>query len=177
MKILGFAGSNSSHSINKQLVSLTLDYFGDQEITFLDLNDFEMPIYSKDREEKGFPEPAHRFRNLITSHDAIVVSLAENNRTYSVAFKNVLDWCSRIDNNVFQKKPMLLMSTSPGKFGGGNVMKVALSYFPEAGADIVASFSLPSFNINFDADQGITHPELKTEHEQKIRAFKDRLGI
>jgi NAD(P)H-dependent FMN reductase len=177
MKILAFAGSNSLQSINKKLVKHTATYFSNCEINLLDLNDYEMPLFSVDREKIGFPELVHTFLYQVENCDAIIVSLAEHNRSYSVAFKNILDWCSRLDMNIFKNKPMLLMSTSPGGFGGGNVMNTAKPFFPKCGADVIETFSLPSFYQNFNEETGITHPELKTDHESKIMIFKEKLGI
>src|SRR5688572_32525969 len=137
-KIVAFAGSNSSKSINRQLVSFALTQFPEAEIRFLDLNDFEMPIYSIDKEEKsGFPKETGVFMNYFKEADGIVCSMAEHNRSYTVAFKNVLDWCSRVDLNIFAHKPMLLMSTSTGGFAAGNVMAMAKSFFPRAGANVI----------------------------------------
>ena len=177
MKILAFAGSNSIESINKKLVKYTLSYFNGVEINLLNLNDYEMPIFSVDREKNGFPELVHTFLQQIEECDAIIVSLAEHNRSYTVAFKNILDWTSRLDMNIFKNKPMLLMSTSPGGFGGGNVMNSAKPFFPKCGADVVETFSLPSFYQNFTEADGITNAELKATFEDKVKVFKDKLGI
>ncbi len=174
-KIVAFAGSNSSKSINKQLVRYVLSYYDDFDIKFLDLNDFEMPIFSVDREKNDpFPEKAIQFRNEFETADAIVCSMAEHNRTYSIAMKNILDWCSRVDLNIFHEKPMLLMSTSTGGYGGGNVMQLAKSFFPRCHADVIETFSLPSFKENF-TNNTITNEELKKELETKIQTFRNRI--
>lgn len=177
MKIVAFAGSNSSWSINRQLVRFALSYFEGSQINLLDLNDFEMPIFSVDREEYGYPPQAHKFMQAMEEADIIICSLAENNRSYSAAFKNVFDWCSRIDLNIFKGKPMLLMSTSPGGYGGGNVMNAAKGFFPSCGADIRETFSLPRFDSNFSREKGITDPVLLGEFESKISNFKQVIGI
>jgi NAD(P)H-dependent FMN reductase len=177
MKIVAFAGSNSSWSINRQLVRFALSYFAGSQINLLDLNDFEMPIFSVDREEYGYPPQAYKFMQAMEEADIIICSLAENNRSYSTAFKNVFDWCSRIDLNIFKGKPMLLMSTSPGGYGGGNVMNAAKSFFPSCGADIKETFSLPRFDSNFNRDKGITDPSLRSEFESKINIFKQEIGV
>src|SRR5690606_16509374 len=123
------------------------------QVELLDLNDFEMPLYSIDKEKaNGIPEAAKLFLEKIKSSDAILTSLAEHNRSYSVAFKNILDWCSRAEKSVFADKKMLLMTTSPGGYGGGNVMAEAQKFFPQFGANIVAHFSLPKFNENFHSE-------------------------
>lgn len=177
MKILAFAGSNSSTSINKLLVQLVLKSFSEHDINLIDLNDFEMPIFSIDREKNGIPNEAHLFLKHIEESDIIICSLAEHNRTYTSAFKNIFDWTSRINVKVFQNKPMLLMSTSPGGFGGGNVMNTAKTFFPQFGADIRATYSLPKFYENFDTfSESLTNEELLVTLNQTIEEFKKSIG-
>jgi len=175
MKILAFAGSTSSTSINRELVKFVLKDFQDEEINLIDLNDFDMPVFSVDREKKGFPDEAHNFLKVIEECDVIICSLAEHNRSYSAAFKNVFDWASRINVKVFQNKPMLLMSTSPGGYGGGNVMNTAKTFFPNFGADIKDTFSLPKFYENFDFESGVINPEMLKDLKDKIENFKNQV--
>lgn len=172
MKILAFAGSTSSTSINRELVKFVLKDFQDEEINLIDLNDFTMPTFSIDLEKKGFPDEAHNFLKQIEECDVIICSLAEHNRSYSAAFKNVFDWASRINVKVFQNKPMLLMSTSPGGYGGGNVMNTAKTFFPQFAADVKDTFSLSKFYENFDLESGIINPEMLKELKDKIENFK-----
>lgn len=174
-KIIAFAGSNSLKSINKSLVANTLKAFHEFSVEFLDLNDFEMPLYSIDSQQKnGIPDKAQVFRNHMINCDAIICSLAEHNGNFTVAFKNIFDWCSRIDKNIFANKPMLLMSTSPGRLGGSNVMDIANKSLPFYGANIVETFSLPSFDQNF-IDNEIVDVDLKAKHMEKIESFKKLL--
>lgn len=173
MKILAFAGSTSSTSINRELVKFVLKDFQEEEINLIDLNEFTMPIFSVDLEKKGFPDEAHHFLKVIEECDVIICSLAEHNRSYSAAFKNVFDWASRINVKVFQNKPMLLMSTSPGGYGGGNVMNTAKTFFPQFAADIKDTFSLPKFYENFDLESGVINPDMLGELKTKIENFKN----
>jgi len=175
MKILAFAGSTSSTSINKELVKFVLKSFQEDKINLIDLNDFSMPVFSVDLEKKGFPDEAHNFLKQIEECDAIICSLAEHNRSYSAAFKNIFDWASRINVKVFQDKPMFLMSTSPGGFGGGNVMNTAKTFFPQFGADIKETFSLPKFYENFDLESGVINPEMLKDLNSKIESFKNQI--
>lgn len=176
MKILAFAGSTSSTSINKELVKFVLKSFQKDEINLIDLNDFSMPVFSVDLEKKGFPDEAHNFLKQIEECDAIICSLAEHNRSYSAAFKNIFDWASRINVKVFQNKPMLLMSTSPGGFGGGNVMNTAKTFFPQFGADIKETFSLSKFYENFDLENGVIDIEMLKDLNNKIESFKNQIA-
>lgn len=174
MKIIAFGGSNSSKSINKMLATYASGLFEDAQVEILDLNDFEMPLFSVDREkEVGQHETAKKFLAKLASADILVVSLAENNGIYSTAFKNIYDWSSRIDNEVFQQKPMLLMATSPGGRGGKGVLDFASSNLPRHGANIKALFSLPSFYTNFDVEnKKISNAELDNELKEIVTNFE-----
>lgn len=161
MKILAFAASSSRQSINKAFVThaaerLRADCLPDAQIELIDLNDYEMPIYSIDRErEGGIPEAAHRFFAQIGAADALLISYAEHNGSYTAAFKNLFDWTSRIETKVFRGTPMTIFSVSPGRGGGANVLKAALASAPHFGAEAVSSLSIPRFAEAFDAAQGV----------------------
>ena len=163
-KIIAFGASSSKQSINKQLATFAANQFQNVTIEILDLNDYEMPIFSVDKEkENGIHPLAHDFYAKIGSADFIVISFAEHNGNFSSAFKNILDWTSRINAKTFQEKPMLLLATSPGARGGSSVLEIASKRFPFQGGIVKGSFSLPSFYENFDAEKGITNEELKNQ--------------
>lgn len=173
MKIIAFGGSPSKNSINKKLATYAASLFENAEVEVLDLNDFQMPLFSVDVEKEIGQHPlAKDFLDKIASADILVVSLAENNGNYSAAFKNVFDWCSRINGKVFQEKPMLLMATSPGARGGASVLEIAKNAFPRYGAIIKATFSLPSFNDNFDVEKRkISNVELDNQLKEIVKSF------
>ncbi|MFV8361178.1 NADPH-dependent FMN reductase [Flavobacterium sp. LS1P3] len=173
MKIIAFGGSPSKNSINKKLATYAANLFENAEVEVLDLNDFQMPIFTVDIEKEiGQHELAKVFLAKIATADTLVVSLAENNGNYSAAFKNVFDWCSRITGKVFQEKPMLLMATSPGARGGASVLEIAKKAFPFYGGNVKAAFSLPSFDANFDIVNGkISNPELDNQLKEIIKNF------
>ncbi|WP_396144243.1 NADPH-dependent FMN reductase [Flavobacterium sp.] len=163
-KIIAFGASSSKTSINKQLATYAANQFQNASVEVLDLNDYEMPIYSVDKEKvNGIPQLAQDFYAKLGTADAIVISFAEHNGAYSAAFKNIFDWTSRINAKTFQEKPMLLLATSPGPRGGSSVLEIAKNRFPFQGAVVKGSFSLPSFNDNFDAEKGITNEDLKNQ--------------
>jgi chromate reductase len=173
MKIIAFGGSPSKNSINKKLATYAASLFENADVEVLDLNDFQMPLFSVDIEKEIGQHPlAQAFLDKIASADILVVSLAENNGNYSAAFKNVFDWCSRINGKVFQQKSMLLMATSDGKRGGASVLEIAKNAFPRYGADIRATFSLPSFYDNFDVEKGrISNLELDMQLKEIVKGF------
>lgn len=173
-KILTFGASSSKKSINKQLATYASGLFKNANVEILDLNDYEMPIYSMDKEkEDGIPQLAHDFYKKIGDADFILISFAEHNGAYSTAFKNILDWMSRINGKTFQDKPMLLLATSPGARGGSSVLQIANNRFPHQSGIIKGSFSLPSFNDNFDTEKGeISNKDLDAELKKIISSIE-----
>lgn len=173
-KILAFGASNSKNSINRKLATFAAHQFSDAEVQLLDLNDFEMPIYSIDREqETGIPTLAQEFKAHIQSADLVVISFAEHNGAYTTAFKNILDWISRLEGSAWADKPMLLLSTSPGGRGGKSVLEIATNSFKRWTKNTVVSFSLPSFHKNFSEETGITDESLLAEFREKVNVFKE----
>lgn len=164
MNILAFGASNSRQSINHKLALYAASLFKNAKVDTIDLNDYEMPLFGVDKEvPNNPPDKVLTFLKQISEHDLIIISLAEHNGSYSVAFKNVLDWVSRTNGKLFQDKPMLLLATSPGARGGASVLEAAKTRFPFLGANIRGTFSLPEFEKNFKENEGIVHPELKTK--------------
>lgn len=171
-KIIAFAGSSSKTSINKKLVTYAANQFENASVEVLDLNDYEMPVFSVDKQnENGIHKLATDFYAKLGSADLIIISFAEHNGNYSTAFKNVLDWTSRINAKTFQEKEMLLLATSPGARGGSSVLDIATKRFPFQGGIVKGSFSLPSFNDNFDTEKGITNEDLKNQLLEIIKSI------
>ena len=99
MKIIAFAGSNSLTSINKQLVSYAISLFKGADTEVLDLNDYEAPLYQYQREEReGIPQVIKTLAAKIDAADLLVIALAEHNGNFTTAFKNTMDWLSRVPN-------------------------------------------------------------------------------
>ncbi len=170
-RILTFGASSSSKSINKRLAHHVATLVPEAQINLIDLNDFEMPIYSIDREADGIPEAAHRFKKHISESDGIIMSFAEHNGTYTTAFKNILDWISRIERKVWEEKPMLLMATSPGGNGAATVLDAAAAGLPYLGANVVGKLSVPNFGDVF-GEEGIKDVEMN----EKFIAFAGLLS-
>jgi len=164
-KVLVFAASNSSVSINRQLVTYAASLLEDAEIETLDIHDYEIPIYRHDREEAdGIPQLAHDFLARIAAADALLISFAEHNGSYSAAFKNLFDWCSRIGREVWHNKPMVLLSTSPGPGGAGRVLGIAETAAPHFGGNVLGTCAVPGFFQAFDSEnQCLTDPALESE--------------
>lgn len=173
MKILAFAASNNKHSINRTLATYTANLFDNANVETLDINDYEMPIFSDDREkELGQPDHAKKFIQKIAEADAIIVSYAEHNGTFTAAYKNLFDWASRVNKKVYQNKPTLFLATSPGANGASSVLAAASESAPYAAADVKASISVPSFHDNFDIKANtMTNLELKAKLQTAVHSL------
>lgn len=165
MKLLAFAASSSSKSINKQLATYAASLVPNATVEILDINDYEMPLFSQDKEELlGQPEAAKSFFAKLGQADAIIISFAEHNGSYTAAYKNLFDWTSRIDQKLFQNKPMVLLATSPGPGGAQTVLTAATGSAPYFAGDVKGSVSIPSFFDNFDSEkQAISNPVMLDE--------------
>ncbi|OLQ75526.1 NADPH-dependent FMN reductase [Photobacterium proteolyticum] len=170
MKIIAFAASTHNKSINKQLIHYASQLLDKVQVEILDLNDYELPLYSQDKEDElGHPQLAKDFLAKIGNSDGVLISFAEHNGSYAVGYKNIFDWCSRIEPKVFQNKPMVLLATSPGSMGGASVLAAAVQSAPYFDGIVKASLSIPSFYDNFDADKQILrHDELNEQLKDAV---------
>ncbi len=124
--ILAFAGSLRRESFNKKLVKIAAEgaRSAGGEVTYIDLNDFPMPLLNEDDEAaSGLPPAAREFKKLMIAADGILLSSPEYNGSVSAVLKNAIDWASRPEKGeapliAFKDKPIQLMSASPGNLGG-----------------------------------------------------------
>lgn len=176
MKVIAFGASTSRESINKRFVTYAVKQLAAEDSTVLDLNDYSVPIFSIDEEkENGIPSKVIEFYNIISSADLLLISLAEHNGSFTAAFKNLFDWTSRHELNMFENSKLALLSTAPGARGGLGVMAAALDRFPRHKGEVLANFSLPKFYDNFNDEFGLKDESLKASFDQFISAVKSNI--
>lgn len=174
-RIVAIGASSSSNSINKKFASYAANLVSaKKEVIELDLRQYEMPIYSEDLQNvSGIPKKAFDFKIEISNSDALVISLAEHNGSYTAAFKNIYDWISVIEADVWCSKPILLLSTSTGARGGKTVLDTAHSRFSKNYKFKIPFFSLPNFNNNFDSAEGIIDIRLNQDFQAVLIDFEN----
>ena len=128
-RILVFAGSARRESLNKKLARAAAKAITGPgvEVTFIDLDDYPMPVYHGDLEAaEGMPPNGLKLRELFLAHDALWIASPENNNSVSSLLKNTIDWLSRSigdgkgDNSglaPFRGKVAALMGATPGPWG------------------------------------------------------------
>jgi len=126
-KILFLAGSARKASINKKLAVLAANMaeVAGAEVTMIDLNDYEMPLYNGDLEmEQGLPENARKLKKIFIAHDGFFIASPEYNSSFSPLLKNTIDWMSRAEQEnetpliAYKGKVAALGAISPGALGG-----------------------------------------------------------
>jgi len=174
-KILAFAGSNSSTSINQQLLDHIVGRIQNHQIKEMKLTDYPLPIFSEDIEKnEGHPIHATIIKNLIAESDALIVAVNEHNGGPSAFFKNTIDWLSRVNRNFLEDKKILLISTSPGKRGASSSLEYTKNIFARFGGKVIQSFSLPSFKDNFQEGK-VTNEVLDMGIEDVLTTFAHQI--
>jgi len=72
----------------------------------------------------------------------------------------------------YQNKAVFLLATSPGARGGQSVLQIATDRMPYDGAEVLETFSLPSFEANFEDGKGVVNNLLRSQLEAKVRKTK-----
>ena len=125
-RVVVIAGSTREGSFAKQLgraAATAVEAAGGQS-AFVDLRDFEMPLYDGDLEEAdGLPAGAIALRDVVKQHDAVLFATPEYNSSISAVLKNAIDWLSRPyaaepDVAAWAGKVCGLLASSPGGLGG-----------------------------------------------------------
>jgi NAD(P)H-dependent FMN reductase len=187
-KILAFAGSPRSGSLNRKLVRIAADgaRAAGAQVTEIDLRDMPMPLYDGDLErEQGMPPNARLFKRLLIEHKGILISSPEYNTAITAVLKNAIDWASRAEPAelplvAFKGKVGGLMSASPGNLGGVRSLAMLRAILSHLGVVVVPTqLGVPRANEAFDAD-GNLRDERQRETIRSIGAevvsFADKLG-
>jgi len=169
MKIIAFAGSNSSNSINHQLVSFAATLIDNSEI--IQLTDFDIPMYNIDIENIGIPEGVVQLNEKLDEADSFIISVSEHNGNISAFFKNILDWLSRNNGNFLLDKKVVIISTSPGKGGAASALKITEKTLPYFKANIVGTLSVGEFYENFK-DRTLVNLEIISNLQSVISKIK-----
>jgi NAD(P)H-dependent FMN reductase len=172
-KILAFAGSARRDSLNKKLARVAAEAArkAGAEVTFVDLDDYPIPLYHGDLEaESGMPEGALRLRELFLAHDALLIVSPENNSSVTALLKNTLDWLSRDIGDhkgknsglaPYAGKTALLLAASPGAFGGVRGLPHLRQILATLGVTVLGTqVALPRAHEAFDEQGALKEPRV-----------------
>jgi chromate reductase, NAD(P)H dehydrogenase (quinone) len=185
IKVLAFAGSLRQGSLNKKLVKQAAKgaEAAGAQVTYIDLRDFNIPVYDGDLEEKVVqPEGGFRLKKLFDEHDGFLLSTPEYNSSIPGALKNVIDWLSRQveGERVYQQfegKVCVLMSASPGAFGAvrsATTTRAILSHIQTI--VIPPSVNLPHADQAFSEDGTLKDPKMQARVEKLGRQLVETIA-
>lgn len=187
-RILAFAGSARSASLNKTLVRRAAKLAEElgAEVELLDLRDFEMPLYDGDLEEaEGVPDGARRLRERLLAADGLLLACPEYNGSITPLLKNAIDWTSRPDGDTpglvgWRGKTATLLSASPGALGGLRGLVHVRAILGGIGVLVLPSqCAIGGAHKVFDDDGRLTDERLAGMLEGAVRQLVDttsRLG-
>ena len=148
--ILAFSGSNSGESINSKLINASVRLLNTCSYEVIDLRDYPAPMFGVDLERnEGIPDSMYALNEKMKGFDGFLISSPEHNGSMPAFFKNTIDWLSRIEPKIFDDKPTVFLSTSPGARGGASALGILVATMPHRGAQVIGSYSLGSFQDHF----------------------------
>ncbi|MDY7107354.1 MAG: NAD(P)H-dependent oxidoreductase [Planctomycetota bacterium] len=171
-KILAFAGSLRTESLNKKLVQLAIPAAeqAGAEVTCIDLKDFPLPVFDEDIETaEGHPEAAKKLKDLFRAHDGLLISAPEYNSSISGALKNTIDWISRPEEgrpplDCFDGKVAGLLSAAAGGLGGMRALPHVRAILQNIKVIVLPQMvGIPAAHDAFNEDG-----TLKNEQQQKM---------
>ncbi|MFO7867857.1 MAG: NADPH-dependent FMN reductase [Bacteroidales bacterium] len=170
--ILFFSGSNSSASINTEVVKYAAALSTHQK-QYIDLREYDTHIYSADSEKNnGVPAHIHTLVEKFRQADGFILACPEHNGSLPAFFKNIIDWMSRIEKNICGDKPVLLLTTSPGKTGGETVNKTLQTLLPRWGAQSVIALKIPAYHsVNSAEEYFSLHSDRAEKMHKAIAEF------
>jgi chromate reductase, NAD(P)H dehydrogenase (quinone) len=175
VKVLAFAGSLRTDSANKKLAREAVRLLTEHSLAraeFADLRDYPMPIYDGDREQnEGLPDEVIKLGGRIGEADALIVATPEYNGSISSVLKNALDWISRLKPMPVAGKHLVLLSASPGGWGGVRGLWHSRVPFEALGAHVFPQMmSLPGAGSVFDEAGRLTGAPAQ-QLQNLLRAF------
>ena len=82
----------------------------------------EFPLYNADvQNSSGFPAPVQTLADAIRAADGVIFVSPEYNYSIPGGLKNAIDWVSRLPNQPFANKPVMMISAAAGILGGGRM--------------------------------------------------------
>jgi chromate reductase len=119
MKLLAISGSLRRDSHNSSLLRAAGELLEPGDTLELWQGLREVPPYDQDDDVEPAPAAVASLRAAVAAADAVLIATPEYNSSIPGALKNALDWASRpIASNVFRNKPVAVIGSSVGMFGG-----------------------------------------------------------
>lgn len=176
MRVFLMAVSLRKGSHNKKLIRVVADLlsrYKDHEVDLCEFNEFPMPLFDEDLEEKiGIPEAVIKLAEKFQAADAIVISSPEYNGSMPGTFKNAIDWLARIKPVPIKNKHICLIGASKDAYGahwGSLHSRVPLTNLE---AYVYPTFfGVPNADKAFDQSEKLKDPQQFEDLKKLITNF------
>lgn len=177
MKFLVFAGSLKQTSLNHKLAELVAQRLvaANMKVDLARFSEFDAPSYSEDvQNTTGFPAPIELWKQRILAADGLVIVSPEYNFSIPGGLKNGIDWLSRYRPTPVARKPILLLSASPGLVGGNRALWALRVPLESMGSHVHPNmFSLASASDAFSPHGDLKNEALAQKLTENVMAFVD----
>ena len=173
LNILGICGSFRLKSYNMMALrtagALMLPGMSFRVVSYDDI-----PLYSQDLQDRGFPAPVLRLKADIEAADGILFASPEYNHSVAGVLKNAIDWLSRFPDQPFKFKPVAVLSATQGPLGGARnqyeLRKImnCLEAIPLARPEIF----IGNVQTKFDGEGRLTDESTRKIMTEQMTAFR-----
>ncbi|MGK2881581.1 MAG: NAD(P)H-dependent oxidoreductase [Mycobacterium sp.] len=170
--VLTLIGSLRAASVNRQLAELATEVAPDGVSVQVFDRLGELPFYNEDIDNTDVPEPVVALRAAAAAADAALVVTPEYNGSIPGVLKNAIDWLSRpFGNSALKAKPLAVIGTSIGQYGGVWAHDETRKSFGIAGPRVVEdiTLSLPGKALNGK------HPRESADVVEQVREALGKL--
>lgn len=173
-QILALAASNKRVSINQTLLHVAVSKLVHLQSDILSLSEIDLPVYNEEMEhDDGIPELVMNTYRRFAAADGFMLACPEHNGLPPAAFKNLFDWMSRVSQQVFQMKPVMLLSTSPGLNGGASNLLLLKELLPRWGGESAGIFTLGNFYQHFNFNEmALNDPSIDNQLTNEVNLFE-----
>ena len=142
------------------------------ETTFIDLHDYNMPLYSEDLlAEHGMPDGVIAFKEMLKNHNGFLITSPEYNGSLTGTLKNAIDWATiKADGEermaCWNGKIAGLLSASPGGLGGIRGLHHLRTILAGIGTFVLPNhLAVGNSTTNLQNDEQITDEKLQQQVE------------
>jgi chromate reductase, NAD(P)H dehydrogenase (quinone) len=173
LDVLVICGSLRKGSYNAALAR-TLPSLAPAGLSLRPAPSFEkFPFYNADiQNSTGFPAEVNAWADAIRGADALIIVSPEYNWSIPGALKNAIDWVSRMKEQPFKDKPVVLQSCAGGILGGSRMQYHLRQSLTSVDAIL---FGRPEVIVTFAA-QKFDEKTLELKDQTAIDLIKQQLA-
>ena len=173
MRVLGISGSLRRDSHNRRLlleaaellpVGVELELYDELKA---------LPPYDEDDDGDEAHPAVERLRDAVARADAILIATPEYNASIPGQLKHAVDWASRPRGAAaIANKPVAVIGTGPGAFGGVWAQEELRKVLRTAGARVVdGRLAVPRAHVRLDEDGRLLDDELREQAQVLVDAL------